>query len=347
MIDRRAFLRISAAAVAMAAAGCATTQASTSVDGKVMTVRGLIDAADMGLTLPHEHIIASFQAYEEWVRAPTRYDQADVIRVVLPHLRRIRELGCRTFVDPTAAYLGRAPLLLRRLSELSGLHILTVTGNYAADHFRHLPPWVYSETPDQLAQRYVAEWRDGIADTGISPGFIKLGFDGGALNAVERNILCAAILAHSATGLTIGAHTGTAGAGRSAFEQLAMIHEMGMEPSGWIWIHAHNEPDMGRHVEAARQGAWVEFDGLRDETFDRHITLVANMRDAHLLDHVLVSQDAGWYHVGQSGGGNFRAYDLVLTRFIPALRANGCSQDEIDLLFIHNPARAFSLKRPT
>ena len=55
MIDRRAFLRISAVAAAMAAAGCATTQARRSVDGKVMTVRGLIEAGDMGLTLPHEH----------------------------------------------------------------------------------------------------------------------------------------------------------------------------------------------------------------------------------------------------------------------------------------------------
>jgi hypothetical protein len=44
------------------------------------------------------------------------------------------------------------------------------------------------------------------------------------------------------------------------------------------------------------------------------------------------------------GGGPFRPFDLVFTGFIPALVAKGFSQDEIDSLFVRNPASAFAIR---
>jgi phosphotriesterase-related protein len=61
------------------------------------------------------------------------------------------------------------------------------------------------------------------------------------------------------------------------------------------------------------------------------------------LHRVLVSQDAGWYAVGQPQGGTFRPFDTVFTAFIPALRARGFTRAEIDTLLIENPASAFSI----
>ena len=306
----------------------------------VMTVRGRIDARDMGVTLAHEHVFANFQSYLEWTSHPLAYDRDEVVNVILPHLRKLRALGCRTFVDATASCLGRDPVLLRRLSKASGLHILTVTGNYAADDYKHLPPDVYTISAEALSQRWIDEWTNGIDGTGIRPGFIKLGFNGGPLSEVEQKLIHAGGLAHLKTGLTIGAHTGPA---TSAFEQLAILEKEGVHPSAWIWIHAQNEKDPARHAEAARRGAWVEFDGIAPETLSQHVELVARMRDEGLLDHVLVSQDAGWYHAGQPGGGKFRSYDMVFTHFVPALRARGFSASEIDTLLIRNPAKAFSI----
>jgi phosphotriesterase-related protein len=307
---------------------------------RVMTVRGWIDARDMGVTLPHEHVLANFQTYSERISHPLAYDRDEVAKVVLPRLLRLHELGCRTFVDATASYLGRDPVLLRRLSEESGLNILTVTGNYAADGYKHLPPDIYTISAEALAQRWIDEWTHGIDGTGILPGFIKLGFNGGPLTKVEQKLIHAGAIAHLKTGLTIGAHTGPA---VSAFEQLAVLEKEGVDPSAWIWIHSQNERDPARHLEAARRGAWVEFDGIGPETLDLHVELVTRMRDAALLDHVLVSQDAGWYHVGRPGGGNFRSYETVFTHFVPALRAKGFSVSEIDTLLIRNPAKAFSI----
>jgi phosphotriesterase-related protein len=71
--------------------------------------------------------------------------------------------------------------------------------------------------------------------------------------------------------------------------------------------------------------------------------MVTRLRDEGLLHRVLVSQDAGWYTVGEPRGGTFRSFDTVFTAFIPALRENGFGTEEIDLLLIDNPARAFSI----
>jgi phosphotriesterase-related protein len=67
------------------------------------------------------------------------------------------------------------------------------------------------------------------------------------------------------------------------------------------------------------------------------------MRDAGLLDHVLISQDAGWYTIGQPGGGTPRSYELLFTHFVPALRARGFMDADLDTLLVRNPAKAFAV----
>jgi len=62
-----------------------------------------------------------------------------------------------------------------------------------------------------------------------------------------------------------------------------------------------------------------------------------------LLNRILVSQDAGWYHVGEPQGGEFRNFNFVFTHLIPELMKNGFTQSEIDQIFISNPAKAFGV----
>ena len=339
-MKRRVFLQSLPAFVTLLAAARTDAKPKVSAPGEVMTVRGRIRADDMGVTLTHEHLLANFQPYEEWEKQPRPYDRDEVAKVALPHLARIRDLGCRTFVDATAVGVGRDVRLLHRLSEESGLHILTTTGNYAAAEYKFLPRYVYESSPEALAGRWIGEWTRGIDGTDIRPGFIKLGFNGRALSDVEKTLIRAGAIAHRETGLTIGAHTGQAVA---AFEELAILRSMGVHPSAWIWIHAQNEKELGLHVEAAKQGAWISFDGIGPESLDAHVGMVANLRDHGLLGQALVSQDAGWYSVGEPNGGKFRPFDTVFTAFIPALRSRGFTQADIDTLMVRNPARAFSI----
>ena len=342
-MKRRDFLQtIPALAAAAALPACVTAPRRPGLDEReVMTVLGPIKARDMGITLTHEHLLANFQSWEEWSRQPRTFDRTEVVERVLPHLVRIRELGCRTFVDATAVGVGRDATLLRRLSQESGLHILMATGNYAAMQYKQLPPYVFTDSAAALAGRWTREWDSGIEGGSVRPGFIKLGFNGGALSPVEQKLIRAGAISHRVTGLTIGAHTGPAVA---AFEELGILGEERIDPSAWIWIHAQAELDLARHAEAARRGAWISFDGVRTETLDAHVAMVVNLRDQGLLAHALVSQDAGWYSVGEPGGGTFRPFDLMFTGFIPALVAKGFSQDEIDTLLVRNPASAFAIR---
>jgi phosphotriesterase-related protein len=62
------------------------------------------------------------------------------------------------------------------------------------------------------------------------------------------------------------------------------------------------------------------------------------------LRRTLLSQDAGWYHVGEAGGGNFRPYEFLLDEFVPALEKAGVTQAQLRTLLESNPREALTLK---
>jgi phosphotriesterase-related protein len=305
----------------------------------VMTVRGPIKPEEMGPTLPHEHILVDFIGAREVSR--DRYNAEKVYSTALPHLKRIREQGIRTLVDCTPAYLGRDPALLRRLSEASGLHILTPTGYYGASGGKYLPDHAHTESADELAGRWLREWREGIEKNGIRPGFLKLGADAGSLPAVHRKLVRAAAIVHLSSGLTVAAHSGN---GLAAMESLEILRQEGLAGSAFIWVHANAEADKGQHVRAAEAGAWVEFDGIGPKEIDRHVDLVRTMKEAGHLGQVLLSHDAGWYHVGEPGGGDFRPFDTLMAEFVAALRTAGLTEAEIRRLTLNNPQAAFTVR---
>lgn len=305
----------------------------------VMTVQGPIAPERMGTTLPHEHVLVDFGGAD--VVSPDRYDRREAFEAVLPHLQRARTLGVQTLVEATPVYLGRDPLLLRQLADASGMYLLVSTGYYGARDDRHLPPHAFTDPADSLAARWTREWSAGIDGTGIRPGFIKIGVDPGPLSDVDRKLIQAAARTHLRTGLTIAAHTGPA---TGALDQLGVLEEEGVDPSAWIWIHAQAESDSTTHVDAARRGAWISFDGLAPDNVERYAAQLAFLRGEGVLDRVLVSHDAGWYHVGEPGGGDFRPYDTMVSDLLPALAAAGFTDVEIDQLTVSNPARAFAVR---
>ena len=286
----------------------------------------------------HEHVLVDFIGAAQV--SPSRYDANAVFAAVLPHLQQVRRLGCDTLVECTPAYLGRDPRLLKRLSEASGINILSNTGYYGAAQDKHLPAHAFEEGAEQLAARWIQESQRGIDGTGIKPAFMKIGVDGSPLSAVDAKLVRAAALTHRETRLPIASHTGS---GAAALEQLDLLEQAGVPLSAFIWVHAQSERDQTFHTRAARRGAWVEFDGISPASVARHVELVRHMKAESLLGHVLLSHDAGWYRVGEPGGGQFRPYDTLFTAFIPALKAAGVSDAEIRQLTVANPRRALLL----
>ena len=305
----------------------------------IMTVLGPVLPENLGSVLSHEHVLVDFIGAEKI--SPDRYDPEEAFNVILPYLMELKESGCRALAECTPAFLGRDPRLLARLSRASGLHLLTNTGYYGAAKDKYIPDFAWQESADQLASRWTREWENGIGDTGIRPGFIKIGVDAGPLSEIDKKLVRAAARAHRSTGLTIMSHTGPA---VPAFQQLEILKEEGIHPSAWIWTHAQGAEDFKEHFTASDAGAWIAFDGLNRKSFQRYADFLVAMKKRNQLGQVLLSHDAGWYTPGEAGGGEFRGFTLLYQEFLPFLREKGMTDEDISQLMEKNPAAAFTVR---
>jgi phosphotriesterase-related protein len=306
---------------------------------QVMTVLGPVDPDTLGATLTHEHVLVDFVGADKASR--DRYNADAVFAAVLPHLKQAKELGCGTLVDCTPAYLGRDAALLQRLSKAAGLNILTNTGYYGALKNKFLPPHAFAESAEQLSNRWLTEWREGIDGTGVRPGFIKIGVEGEPLSEPHRKLVRAAARTHLGSGLVIAAHTGPA---NLALAELAILREEGVAGTAFIWVHAHKETDPAARLKVAESGCWLSFDKFSPDQIANYVELCKALRKVRRLDQLLLSHDAGWYQPGEPNGGKFRPYDAIFRVLLPALKEAGFAPDEIAQVMVRNPARAFRVE---
>jgi len=304
--------------------------------GKIQTTLGTIGAEELGLTLVHEHVMCDFIGASEVSK--DRYDPDEVFRVMLPYLMEVRELGVRGFVDCTPMYLGRDVEALARLAKATGIHILTNTGLYKEPF---LPSYAWEYSVDRLAEMWMAEIKEGIEGTQIRAGFIKIAVNPGPLIPIQQKIVRTAARTSLATGATIACHTAN---GLAALEVLDILDEEGVSADNLVVVHSDAEQDQGHHFETARRGAWVEYDGLNEASAGRTIGLIRNMVEKGYEDRLLLSQDAGWYNVGQEKGGKIRGYTYLVKDFIPLMHKAGFNQELVHKVLVENPAHAFQLE---
>jgi len=310
-------------------------------DLKVITVTGEIPVSKMGITLTHEHVLVDFAMIDSIT--PNRYTKDSVIIKVLPYFSELKSHNVNTFVDCTPEFLGRDPQLLAELSRKTGINILTNTGWYAADNRRHIPKEINDMNPEEIAQIWIEEAKNGIGNTGIKPGFIKIGINDSDFSETDKKLVAAACLTHLETGLTIMSHTGRASA---ALAQLQILKQYGVDPSAFIWTHAMVESSKDNILAISQMGCWVAFDGIREEmvTIIRFNDLLHYMKSTRQLNRVLLSHDAGWYQPGKPNGGEIRPYTALFNSLIPYVMSQGITQQEIDQVIIKNPAEAFAVR---
>lgn len=304
-----------------------------------MTVNGPLSAYAMGFSLIHEHILVDFIGAANY--DPTRWEHEKVIHKVSPFLQELKAAGCKTFIDCTPNYLGRDARLLQRLSDLTGLQMITNTGYYGGSDNKYLPQHAFSETDLQLSNRWTKEYENGIDSTRVRPGFIKISVNSSHLSDISQKLIRAAGYCHLQTGLTIASHTGPA---LPAFEQLEILKRLRVPADSFIWVHAQNEKDRHQYLTAAKQGAWVSLDGLNESNVDEYVESLAFLKKEKQLHRTLISHDAGWYDPAQADGGNFRPYMTLFRKLIPALKQAQFAEKDIVQLLETNPANAFAIK---
>jgi phosphotriesterase-related protein len=285
--------------------------------------------AGQSTILVHEHVMVDFIGADQ-IR-PGRYDPKEVFRVARPKLEEVKKLGCRRLQECTPNFLGRDTGLMRRLSEAVGMEIWTNTGIYGASNHKYVPAFARQEPAERLARRWIEEARKGV--DGVKPRFIKTGVNKGLLDELDRKLVRAAAITSRETGLTIASHTGD---GAAALEEVEIVGSEKVSTSKFVWVHAQNEKKHAIHEKVARSGAWVEFDGIREKSSGWHLECVRFMAGRKLLGRTLLSQDSGWYRVGEPGGGNYQGYTYIYTDFLPQLDPAWVTQ-----LMADNPVKAF------
>ena len=314
----------------------------------VETVEGSIRPGDLGTTLIHEHVFLDWTDADNKDRIP--WDEQEAFDVILPHLLEMKNKGVKSFLECTPAYLGRNPALLRKLSEKTGLHVLTNTGYYAARKQQYIPEKIKKLHAEDIASIWIDEFCNGIDKSGVKPGFIKIGVDSkNNLDSLDQKIVTAAALTHLATGLTIVSHTGD---DTTAIQQLKIIRDLGVDPSAFVWTHAQRGTEEG-HKRLARQGVWISLDGLgwaidkegNDEQLSRYINFLLSLKRHKLLHRTLISHDAGWYTVGKEEQTTYKGYTVIFDQLIPRLNKKGFTKKDWRRVLVNNPREAYKIRK--
>ena len=312
----------------------------------IMTVNGPVPASQVGITLTHEHVLVDFIGADS--AGYHRWEKQEVVKKVLPYLAEIQEYKVTTLVECTPAYLGRDPWILKELSSETGMHLITNTGYYGAHNNLFIPEHFSNMSAREISEIWVDEFENGIEESGVKPGFIKIGVDGhDTLSKEHVKIITAAALTHQQTGLVIASHTGP---DRPAFEQISVLQSHDVDPSCFIWVHAQRGSLEG-NIRAANMGVWISLDNVNlniEEGSEYDVRWYADrineLKNAGYLNKVLISHDAGWYKPEEADGGTFRGFSGIFTALIPALEQKGLSTEEIHLLLEVNPRNAFFLR---
>ena len=310
---------------------------SPTVTEFIQDVTDLAPAQNDAIWLSHEHILVDFIGADSI--NPEEWNDEDVRQIMLPYLNDLKKFDVRYFVDATPNYLGRDVKLLEKISKASGIKIITNTGLYGARNHLYIPEYAFDKTAEELASMWIDEFENGIDNSEIKPGFIKISVNmADPLHEMDEKLVRAACLTHSKTGLTIGSHTGEA---KGLWPQLEILEDMKVDPSAFIWIHAQNESDPQNYLKAAELGCWISLDGLGWE-LEGHLQKIIFARDNQILNRILISHDAGWFDP-QKETQQVTPYTNIFEKLIPKLDSVGFGPDDIQMLLSTNPRKAFTI----
>jgi phosphotriesterase-related protein len=313
----------------------------------VETVRGPIDVAALGPTLMHEHIFVldpgALQNYahawgESWWDEETRV--ADAIQ----KLRRLRDGGIHTIVDPSVPGLGRYIPRIQRINAEVDLNIVVATGVY---QFLELPSFLAYRSDDVITELFVREIREGIDDTGVKAAFLKCAVEQHGLIGDVPRILAAVAAASIETGAPIMVHTNAVA--QTGLLALGALTGAGVDPARIVIAHAGDSNDLGYLRAIADTGASLGCDRFNIPHFNpdpnRIETLAALVAEGY-APSVHLGHDGACFYDFMFRNPPFADekpdYLHISAKVIPALLAAGVAQEQVDAMLVGNPRRFFA-----
>ena len=314
----------------------------------INSVLGPMETADLGFTLPHEHLIDSSAGvnatYDELVDRPW------ALKTAVIDLTQAHNEGVDTIVEVSPLDLGREVSLMKEVSEQSGVQFICCTGCWL-----DIPRSFWGRTPEFIAALWSREIEVGIDGTGIKAGIIKVATSD-PISENEELMLRSAAKTHLRTGVPVTTHTPAQS--RIGEEQVRILTEEGVEPHQIYIGHINNTPDKDYHRELARLGVWLGWDinnpfgrphlppwqgmtGYLKELLDEG--LGANLMLSHDWNVVITRLASPGF---PSRDQNPDGYLWLTRKVIPMLKDAGVEQPAIDRMMKGNPRSYFEGTKP-
>jgi hypothetical protein len=160
----------------------------------VETATGPVSTSDLGFTLMHEHIFV----LSEGVGAnfPSVWDEEAKKKEAIEVLRRLKDRGVSTLLDPTVLGSGRNVPLVQQVARESGLQVIVATGLYTYDE---LPHYFKTRTVEHMADLFVQDITEGVQGTSVRAAVLKCATDHPGVTPSVEKVLRAVAKAHRRT----------------------------------------------------------------------------------------------------------------------------------------------------
>ncbi len=318
----------------------------------IATVTGDIGNEALGKTLMHEHLTIGYPGFEtDTVRPGPK--RADRIAICVDKIDELKDLGFATLLDPCPNDLGRDVELMAEVAQRTGFNVICATGLYKQEEGGYAY-WEFRRRfgepqADAMAEVFVRELTDGIGETGIRAGIIKVATGPGRITDYERTVLEAAAKASVETGAPITTHTDEGTMGEA---QQRVLTELGVPAHRIIIGHSCGTDDHDYHMAIARGGSYLGFDRFGIEVLfpdEKRVAALARLIHAGAGDRVVVSHDSVWCWRGEPLPAALIAANPDLfdpthfsRRIVPKLVEAGVGADQIESILSDNPRRFFA-----
>lgn len=303
----------------------------------IMTLLGPIVPEELGICLPHVHLLCDPPGAEEDYQL-TDVDSAE------SEIEAFVTMNGRSLVECSTADAGRMTAPLLQVAGWVPAHLIAVTGRHAHRFASAMPN---SLDVDSLSGEFISELTDGIESTGARAGVIKIGTSLNEVTEVERASLRAAAIAHKATGAPVTTHTEN---GTMALEIVESLGQDGVSAGNIILGHLDRVPmSLDAHLEVARTGVFLQFDQIGktdDYTDQQRANRVVELIQAGFGDQILLSLDYGRRSLMVSYDGA-PGLPYMSEWFMVLLLEAGLEALDVRKLVIENPARALTITPPS
>jgi phosphotriesterase-related protein len=333
----------------------------------IHTVLGPIDRDQLGPTSMHEHILSDLRVWSKPSAEETPPDAERVHPGILGYLRwnalavpdnlvledpdeaiaelaAARAAGGLAMVDLTLEGMGRRLEEMPRISRESGVTICVGCGWYVEEA---QPDWVKGAHEDLLAERMIAELRDGIGDTGILPALIgEIGTNHPPRDSEWRAVRAAG-RAGAETGAAVNVHLSWRGA--DGLDVVEALTAEGMPADRIILSHMDERLDRGYHRAVAETGAVLEYDTFgsdflygslrtRNPSDAERVEMATWLLSEGYAEQLVIACDT-WTKANLKRNGGF-GYEHLFRRIVPALReVAGADDAAIRAITVETPRR--------